>query len=378
MLLVAEPVLGVEERSAVMDVLESGWLTQGARVREFETAFAECHGVEDAVAVANCTAALHLMLKALGLGPGDEVLVPSLTFAATVNAVLYAGAVPVLVDVESLEAPLMSLEDAESKVTGRTRAVMLMHFAGHMAEKDLWRDFAHRHGIMLIEDAAHAVGGPGAGSYGEAAAFSFYGNKNMTTAEGGMVLMRDPSLLEQARQMRSHGITRSVQQRLVSRSPHYDVGMLGYNYRMDEIRAAIGIVQLSRLEDMAAQRARLVALYQEGLQDLCGQHEGLVVPKPRSGLSAHHIMPIVLPKQIDREDVIARLHDGGVQTTIHYPPVHMLSHYRAQYPSVRLPMTEEFAQRELTLPLHPKMEDSDALLVMELLETALEGILALA
>ncbi|SNT28685.1 DegT/DnrJ/EryC1/StrS family aminotransferase [Tropicimonas sediminicola] len=372
MLLVAEPVLGAEERDAVVEVLQGGWLTQGARVRAFELAFAERHGARDAVALANCTAALHLMLKALGIGPGDEVLVPSLTFAATVNSILYAGAEPVLVDVESLDSPLISIDDAASKVTARTRAVMLMHFAGHMAAPSPWQDFARRFNVMLLEDSAHAIGVAGVGSYGEAAAFSFYGNKNMTTAEGGMILMRDPELLARARQMRSHGMTHSVQQRLVARSPHYDVDMLGFNYRMDEIRAAIGLVQLSRLDQMAGRRAALVALYKERLQALASRHDGLIVPRPKSRISADHIMPIVLPARLDRDRVIAHLHAGGVQTTIHYPPVHTLSYYRARDGAVRLPVTEEFHRRELTLPLHPKMEDADVLRVVDLLESAFE------
>ncbi|OSP53866.1 DegT/DnrJ/EryC1/StrS aminotransferase family protein [Pseudoruegeria sp. SK021] len=371
MLLVAEPLLGAEERAAAVAVLESGWITLGARVREFERAFANRHGVEDAVAVDSCTAALHLTLKALGIGAGDEVLAPSLTFVATINAILYAGADPVLVDIEGLDSPLMSIEDAAHKITPRTRAVMLMHFAGHMADPGPWRAFAEHHGLLLIEDAAHAIGVPGVGSYGDGAAFSFYGNKNMTTAEGGMILMRDPELLEQARQMRGHGMTRTVLQRLVARSPHYDVDMLGFNYRMDEIRAAIGLVQLSKLDDMNARRAALFARYQEWLGPVMRRHKGLQVPTSRSGLSAHHIMPVVLPETADRDAVTATMHDAGIQTTIHYPPVHTLSYYRARAPLIRLPLTEEFHRRELTLPLHPKMEDADVRRVVSVLDKTL-------
>ena len=199
MLLVAEPFLGVEERVAAAAVLEGGWITLGSRVREFEQAFARRHGAEDAVAVDSCTAALHLTLMALGVGPGDEVLVPSLTFVATVTRSSTSAPSPILVDIESLDSPLMCIEDAEAKVTPRTRAVMLMHFAGHMASPDPWRAFAERHGLIIVEDAAHAIGVHGVGSYGAAAAFSFYGNKNMTTGEGGMVLMASPELRERAR-----------------------------------------------------------------------------------------------------------------------------------------------------------------------------------
>lgn len=375
MLLVAEPVLGPEERAAAVAVLESGWITLGERVRSFEQAFAKRHGVEDAVAVDSCTAGLHLTLKALGIGEGDEVLAPSLTFVATVNAILYAGAEPVLVEIEALDQPLMSIADAEAKVTSRTRAVILMHYAGHMTDAEPWRQFAARHDLLLIEDAAHAVGVPGVGSYGDGAAFSFYGNKNMTTAEGGMVLMQNPERLERARQMRGHGMTRNVLQRLVARTPHYDVDMLGYNYRMDEIRAAIGLVQLSRLDEMNNRRAALVGMYDDQLTPLEQRLEGFVVPRPKSGLSAHHIMPIVLPARAGRDRIAAEMHAAGVQTTIHYPPVHTLSYYRKRAPDIHLPLSEEFHRRELTLPLHPKMEEADVGLVVDTLERALENAL---
>lgn len=371
MLLVGEPAIGAEERAAVNEVLEGGWITQGTQVRRFEQAFAEMHGVEDAVAVSSCTAALHLLLATLGIRKGDEVLVPSLTFVATVNAVLYVGAKPVLVDIESLDSPLMSIADAESKVTRRTRAIVLMHFAGHMAPMREWRAFAARCGLFLIEDAAHAVGGPGAGRYGDGAAFSFYGNKNMTTAEGGMVLVRDARLLETARQMRAHGMTSGALQRLMARAAHYDVTMLGYNYRMDEIRAAIGRVQLARLPGFNARRGSLTRHYVDRLARFLLHDGGVLVPRPRSGLSAYHIFPILLPADVDRDRVAEAMNAAGVQTTIHYTPVHQLSYHRERDPTVRLPLTEEFARRELTLPLHPGMGEGDVDRAVNELEVAL-------
>src|SRR5437879_9553517 len=247
MLLVSEPVLGTEEKAALAAVIESGWITMGDRVREFEKAFALLHQTEDAIAVSSCTAALHLILHALGVGPGDEVLVPSLTFVATANCVLYVGARPVFVDIESPEIPLMSLDEAEAKCTARTKAVILVHFGGYLAHRDTWQSFARKKGLLLIEDAAHAPGLPAAGTFGDAAAFSFYGNKNMTTAEGGAIIARDRSLRETIRRARSHGMTSGTRQRLDSRSPDYDVTILGFNYRMDELRAAVGLAQLQRL-----------------------------------------------------------------------------------------------------------------------------------
>jgi len=352
MLLVSKPCLGTKEREALSKVIDSGWITMGERVREFELAFARIHHADDSVAVASCTAALHLILHALEIGPGDEVLVPSMTFVATANCALYAGATPVFVDIESLDVPLMSIEDAEAKCTARTKAVILMHYAGYLADRDAWQAFARRRGLLLIEDAAHAPGQAEVGTYGVAAAFSFYGNKNMTTAEGGAIIASDSGLLERIRQMRGHGMTSGTHQRLTSRTPNYDVTMLGFNYRMDELRAAIGLVQLERLAEWNRTRSHLAGIYRALIDEYCPSvHVAFSTPRT----STHHIMPVLLPDADVRSAVIGHLRDCGIQTTIHYPPVHQLSYYRNRYPGVRLPRTEEFARRELTLPLHPQM-----------------------
>lgn len=352
MLLVSKPCLGTKEREALSKVIDSGWITMGERVREFELAFARIHHADDSVAVASCTAALHLILHALEIGPGDEILVPSMTFVATANCALYAGATPVFVDIESLDVPLMSIEDAEAKCTARTKAVILMHYAGYLADRDAWQAFARRRGLLLIEDAAHAPGQAEVGTYGVAAAFSFYGNKNMTTAEGGAIIASDSGLLERIRQMRGHGMTSGTHQRLTSRTPNYDVTMLGFNYRMDELRAAIGLVQLERLAEWNRTRSHLAGMYRALIDEYCPSvHVAFSTPRT----STHHIMPVLLPDADVRSAVIGHLRDCGIQTTIHYPPVHQLSYYRNRYPGVRLPRTEEFARRELTLPLHPQM-----------------------
>jgi dTDP-4-amino-4,6-dideoxygalactose transaminase len=360
MLLVGEPILGEEEKAALLDVIDCGWITMGDRVRTFERSFAETHNASDAVAVSSCTAALHLILEVLGVGPGDEVLVPSLTFVATVNSVLYARATPIFVDIESLDCPLISRSDAAAKCTKKTKAVILMHYAGYVLNRGAWRDFAATHGLILIEDAAHAVGAEYAGTFGSAAAFSFYGNKNMTTAEGGAVIAADDRVLEEVRTLRGHGLTTGTFQRLSSRSVTYDVTMLGYNYRMDELRAAIGLAQLSHLRSWNEKRKTLTQLYMRLLADRCPQ---VKVPFLRlDGSTAYgasyHIMPVVLPDGLDRQSVIDELRDAGIQTTNHYPPAHLLSFYRKHSPSVTLPRTEHFARRELTLPLHPRMEES--------------------
>jgi dTDP-4-amino-4,6-dideoxygalactose transaminase len=341
----------------------------GERVRAFELAFAAAHDAPDAVAVSSCTAGLHLVLAALGVGPGDEVLVPSLSFVATANCALYVGATPVFVDIAGLEQPLMSPADAADKCTRRTKAVVVMHYAGHLADRDSWRRFVGARGLILVEDAAHAAGAPGAGSFGDAAAFSFYGNKNMTTAEGGMVLARDPAILDRVRQLRSHGMTSGTLQRLAERAPAYDVTMLGWNYRMDEFRAAIGLAQLRSLHRWNERRAALARQYRSALAVRCPE---VSVPfADASWPSAHHILPAILPNGARRETVMGWMRDAGVQTTVHYPPIHQLAFYRNKSSPSLLPRTEEYARRELTLPLHPKMVDGDVSKAVDALAGAL-------
>ncbi|HYG86195.1 MAG TPA: DegT/DnrJ/EryC1/StrS aminotransferase family protein [Azospirillum sp.] len=368
MLLVAEPILGEEEKAALAAVVDDGWITMGDRVRAFEQAFADMHGVQDAVALSSCTAGLHLMLEALGLGPGDEVLVPAATFVATANSVLYVGATPVFVDIEGLDLPLMSLSDAEDKCTERTKAVILVHYAGYLPDRERWWSFAESRGLLLIEDAAHCAGLKGAGTIGDAAAFSFYGNKNMTTAEGGMVLARDEAVLDRIRQLRAHGMTSGARQRLTGHASGYDVTMLGYNYRMDEFRAAIGLVQIAKLPAWNARRRILTEAYRRLLESDCPE---TAMPFSGERPSAYHILPILLPPGGNRARIQEVLRADGVQTSIHYAPVHHFTLYRDRCPGVSLPLTEEFARRELSLPLHPKMDERDVETVVRALARAL-------
>jgi dTDP-4-amino-4,6-dideoxygalactose transaminase len=368
MLLVAEPSLSEEEKTALAEVVDSGWITMGERVHAFERAFAQAHRVAEAAAVSSCTAGLHLVMRALGIGPGDEVLVPSLTFVATANSVLYAGAVPIFVDIESLDIPLISLADAAAKCTARTKALVVVHYGGYLVDRDAWRAFADSRGLLLIEDAAHTLGTAWAGMVGDAAVFSFFGNKNMTTAEGGMVVARDPEVLTRVRQMRSHGMTIGTLQRLSSRAVTYDVTMLGYNYRMDDLRAAIGLVQLRKLGRWNDKRKLLADAYKRWIEAYC---PGVALPFSRPRDSSHHILPAILPTGVDRQLVADKMRDAGVQTTVHYPPVHTFSWYRSRFPSVHLPQTEEFARRELTLPLHPKMEARHVATAVQALAQAL-------
>ena len=372
MLSVAEPSLGQDEKDALVEVIESGWITMGERVQRFERDFAVVHQAADAVAVASATAGLHLSLHALGIGPGDEVLVPSMTFVASANCILYVGATPVFVDIKSTSCPLMSIEDAAAKCTDRTTAIVLVHYAGYIANGDLWRDFAAERDLVIIEDAAHTAGQPAAGTIGDTAVFSFYGNKNMTTAEGGMVVAREDALRERIRQMRGHSLTSGTFQRHHQIIAAYDVPMLGFNYRMDELRAALGIVQLRKLQSWNEKRAELTRQYRDLLRAECPE---VVVPSfDGCTASSHHIMPVVLPAGADRKGIVASMRADGIQTSMHYPPVHLLSLYRDCSPERCLPVTEDFAGHEITLPLHPKLDAADIARVSQSLARSLSAV----
>lgn len=372
MIPLAAPALGREEIEALKAVIDSGWITMGEHVLDFEKRFAGLHGASSAVAVDSCTAGLHLCLAALGIGPGDEALVPSLTFVATVNAVLYAQATPVFVDIESQERPHISIEEAERKLTPKTRAVIIMHYAGYLVDIDAWRDFADKNGIALIEDAAHAPGVEGVGVKSDAASFSFFSNKNITTAEGGMVFASDPKVLERVRLMRAHGMTVGTLDRYKGHAHSYDVVELGYNYRMDELRAAIGLAQLDRLAGWNERRRHLTGLYRNQFARV----EGVRVPFDGWEKTAAHILPLLLPETVSRGAVIDEMRKRGVQTSVHYPPAHLFSYHSKMFPGVSLPATERFCARELTVPLYPGLTDDEVGYVTGALEESLKAALA--
>lgn len=353
----AAPCLGEPEKRALCAVIDDGWITMGERVRRFEQIFAELHGVDEAIAVNSATAALQLCLSIFDIGPGDEVLVPSLTFVATANVIVHAGATPVFVDIESPTVPHISLRAADARITPRTRAIMLVHYGGYLIDLQPWRELADRHGLLLFEDAAHAAGLAGAiGIASDAAAFSFFTNKNMTTAEGGMLIVRDEQRRQRARILRTHGMTATTLDRARGNAVGYDVLDCGFNFRMDELRAALGLVQIERLGEWNESRRALTNRYRRELAHLTAE---VAVPFDAGRPTSAHIMPVLLPPQTDRRSVMQGMREAAIQTSVHYPPIHHFQFYRQKLPVTSLPQTERFCEAELTLPLHPRLTLAD-------------------
>ncbi len=363
---------GPEETAAVLSVLESRWLTMGGVTQAFESEFLAYVGVKHALAVTNCTAALHMACLAIGLLPGDEVILPALTFVATANAVRYTGATPVFADITGENNLNISPESIEQCITPKTRAIIVVHYGGYPCDMPRIMEIAKKHNLFVIEDDAHAIGseldGIKLGNWGDISCFSFFSNKNMTTGEGGMITAKDDAIAEKLRLFRSHGMTSMTWDRHKGHAWSYDVVELGYNYRIDEIRAALGRVQLGKLDANNVRRRSLVQQYREALQELTPK---ITVPfENHPGTSAAHIMPILLPAGTDRTRFMENMKAQGIQTSIHYPPVHHFTAYQKIVNSI-LPITEDVVEREVTLPLYPSMSNEDVVLVAKAIVQAL-------
>ena len=388
--------LSGEEYRSVKEVLDSRWLTMGQVTKDFESAFADYLGVKHALAVSSGTAAMHLAHHAMGLGEDDEVICPSFTFVATANAVRYTGATPVFADITSFDDLTISRDDIEAKINERTKGIVVVHYAGVPCNMDRIMGLAEKHNLYVVEDAAHAIGAeygsismghsaeriarekeqhpdgtlpsdntrrqaPSAkryaqkmGTIGDIGCFSFFSNKNMTTAEGGMVVTNNDDLAEKIRIARSHGMTSLTWDRHEGHSFSYDVVGLGFNYRIDELRSSLGLVQLGKLDDNNKQRESLWGMYKE---QLSGVDEIQVPFSEFDGVPSYHILPVLLSDKIDRQGFIGHLRQKGIQTSIHYPPIHLFSYYKIVSPDIRLPVTEEVGRREVTLPLFPTMTE---------------------
>lgn len=360
------PDIGDEEISAVVETLRSGWLTTGPRAHEFENAFANYVGAAHAVAVNSCTAALHLALDAIGLREGDEVLVPTMTFAATAEVVHYFKARPILVDCEpdTLNIDPDSLERA---ISPRSRAIIPVHYGGHPCEMNRITEIARNHRLHVIEDAAHALPasyrGQMVGTVGDLACFSFYATKTLCTGEGGMVTTGNPEYAERVRTMSLHGISKDAWKRYRAEgSWYYEIVAPGFKYNMTDIAAALGLAQLAKCDRMREARRRIAGIYDQGLATL----DEAATPVVRDGVEhAWHLYPIRLELErlrISRQEFVAMMRSRNIGTSVHFIPLHLHPYYRStyHYQPQDFPNASYAYERVVSLPIYPSMTDGDA------------------
>lgn len=373
---------GSEEEAAVLRVVRSRWLSSGPEVQAFEREFAEAHEVRFALAVANATAALHLSYLALGIGPGDEVIQPAINFVAAANTTMAVGATPVLVDVIGVDEPTLDPAAVERAITPNTRAIVPMHYGGYFSRMAELQAIGERRGIAIVEDACHAVGsryldptgqaraphGTMAGALGAVGCFSFFSNKNMATGEGGMLTTDREDVADALRLLRSHGMTTLSWDRHRGHASSYDVLRHGFNYRLDELHAALGRVQLAKLARNNARRRELVQVYREHLAGL----DGWVIPfEGYEGETSCHLMVAVAPDGETRQRVTDALKQEGIQTSLHYPCIPDFAAFE-RFAASDVPHSRAYASRTITLPLYPTMDAGMAETVSSVLRAAAE------
>ena len=373
----APPQIGQGEVAEVVATLESGWLSTGPRVEQFERAFADYVGAAHAVAVNSGTAALHLSLLAAGIGAGDEVVTTPLTFCATANVVVHVGATPRFADIDRHSWNL-SPEAAAATITPRTRALLPVHYAGRPADAAAWRALATTHGCVLIEDAAHCVEGRSAGAKigvtADLTCFSFYATKNLTTGEGGMLTTAREDWASFARVASLHGMSRSGWARSTDRSPGYDVIMPGYKYNMMDLQAAIGLHQLASLEARLARREVIWHVYDEALSDFAVTRPAPVAHGDRH---ARHLYTVLIDPASGwtRDELVAALHSEGISTSVHFKALHLQPYYAQRFhlrPGM-FPVAERVSERTLSLPLSSAMTDEQVERVVSVLSTLLRA-----
>ncbi len=364
----SRPWIDETEIEAVSEVLASKWISTGAKVREFESAFAEYIGVKHAIAVSSCTAALHLSLVATEVGSGDEVITTPYTFTATAEAIRYVGAKPVFVDVneQTLNIDTANIEEA---ITPRTKAILPVHIAGYPCEMDALRDICERYNLILIDDAAHAIPAKYRGHYigtlADVSAFSFYANKNLTTAEGGMITTNSDALAAPLRTMRLHGIDRDAWSRQFQRSIwSYDITSEGYKYNMTDIQAALGLCQLLKLNKQHEYRQQYANIYQTELAKI-PEIRTPPAPPPKTGMHAWHLY-IIHIQNGNRDAFINALREQNIECSVHYIPLHLFQFYQKQYGYAEgdFPNAEAAFQRVISLPLHPGLTEADVYTVI--------------
>lgn len=345
-----------KEEQAALETIQSKWISTGPKTAAFEAKFADMLSVKHAIALSNCTVSLHLALKLVGVEAGDEVICPSLTFVATVNAIRYVNAIPVFGDVVSYENPTISAEDIRRKITPKTKAIIVMHYGGFACDMDTIMAIAKEHNLKVIEDACHGplaeYKGHKLGTIGDVGCFSFFSNKNISTGEGGMLITNNDDYAARTKLLRSHGMTSMSYERAKGHSTAYDVVELGYNYRMDDIHSSIGIVQLDKIQADLEKRGEVRTAYLNALKDV----PGIIIPfADYTDFNSNYIFPIVLTDgDAERRDAIrAQLAEAGIQTSMHYPAVHHFSIYK-EFAS-ELPVTDFLVDHLITLPMYSKL-----------------------
>ncbi len=351
---------GKEEEEAILDTIRSKWISTGPKCIELEESFSGLLGSKYAVSLSNCTSALHLSLLALEIGPGSEIIVPSLTFAATANAVKYVNAIPVFCDIIGPENPTIDPEQIIKLITSKTRAIIIMHYAGFPCELNKILKIAKKYDLKVIEDACHAplseFNGKKIGTFGDIGCFSFFSNKNISTGEGGIAITDNKKLYEKIKLLRSHGMTSLSYDRYQGHATRYDILELGYNYRMDDMRASLALIQLKKLEKDILNRIQVRQAYIELLSEI---DEILVPFLSVDTFSSNYIFPLILKNSdfTKRDFLRGFLEKKSIQTSVHYPSVHLFSIYYND--SVSLPKTEYYSDNEISLPMHGKLTDDN-------------------
>lgn len=363
------------EAQAAYDTIRSGWISTGPKNAELEEMFAKMLGAKYAVSVTNCTDALHLACMICGFGPGDEVLCPSLTFAASANCIRYTGATPVFCDIVGPEHINIDPEDIENKITQKTKGIVVVHMAGFPAKMDEIMDIARKYNLKVVEDACHGplseYKGKKLGTIGDCSAFSFFSNKNISTGEGGMFVTNNEEYASKARLLRSHGMSTMSYQRATGHATEYDITELGYNYRMDDIRAAIAIEQLKKLPRDLEKRLAVRKQYVDRLAKV----DGVIVPfANNTEFVSNYIFPVVLKdgNKERRNKIREFIHSAGIQTSVHYPAIHRFSIYK-EYGTI-LRQTEYVTDCEFTLPMYAALTPDQINFICDTVERAINEI----